>query len=130
MKRMLDPVMSGEFDRSLRLNLSALRWSPCARMLVLVSAGALCSSSSAQDWPQWRGPARTGVSAETNWSSKGAEAPLWTRSVGLGYSSVVVSGDRLYTALDLNQLRVPPSRGREQLWRMLRDRAGFVQAAA
>ena len=64
----------------------------------LLAAAALCASARAQDWPQWRGPARTGVSAETNWSSKGADAPLWTRSVGLGYSCVVVSGDRLYTA--------------------------------
>lgn len=62
------------------------------------SLGALTASAWAQDWPQWRGPSRDGISAETNWSAKGAEAPRWTRAVGLGYSSVVVAGGRLYTA--------------------------------
>ena len=46
------------------------------------------------------------------------------------FSFLYTTGNRLYTALDLNQLRVPASRDRERLWRMLRDRAGTVQAAA
>ncbi|MGH2620318.1 MAG: hypothetical protein ACRDHG_07080 [Anaerolineales bacterium] len=46
------------------------------------------------------------------------------------FSFLYTTGDRLYTAVDLTQLRVPASRARERLWRMLRDRAGFVQAAA
>lgn len=46
------------------------------------------------------------------------------------FSFLYTTGDRLYTATDLTQLRVPASRAREQLWRMLRDRAGFIQAAA
>lgn len=66
--------------------------------IALAAAAFACAPAAAQDWTQWRGPMRTGVSAETNWSSQGREAPLWTRSVGLGYSSVVVSGGRLYTA--------------------------------
>ncbi len=70
------------------------------RMLIVAGA-ILCASSAASgansvdDWTQWRGPNGSGISAETQWSAGGSE--LWTKSVGLGYSSVVVSGDRLYT---------------------------------
>ncbi|MEQ8764460.1 MAG: PQQ-binding-like beta-propeller repeat protein [Planctomycetota bacterium] len=46
------------------------------------------------DWPHWRGPDRTGRSPERGWSSEGQE--VWRRSVGLGYSSPSVRGDRLW----------------------------------
>jgi len=52
----------------------------------------------AEDWPQWRGPHRDGVSTETAWSSSGSAEPLWTAEVGLGYSTFSVSQGRLYTA--------------------------------
>ena len=48
------------------------------------------------DWPQWRGPAHDGLSRETEWRSKGISA--WKKQVGLGYSTVSVVGDRMFTA--------------------------------
>ncbi|HEX6882869.1 MAG TPA: PQQ-binding-like beta-propeller repeat protein [Planctomycetota bacterium] len=48
------------------------------------------------DWPQWGGPARTGVSRERGWSAK-PKGELWRSELGLGYSSVAVVGNRLYT---------------------------------
>jgi outer membrane protein assembly factor BamB len=52
----------------------------------------------AADWPEWRGPARTGASTETNlpssWSTAG-ENLAWKAPYG-GRSSPVVVGDRLY----------------------------------
>ena len=52
----------------------------------------------AAEWPEWRGPARTGASTETNlpaaWSTAG-ENLAWKAPYG-GRSSPVVSGDRLY----------------------------------
>jgi len=52
------------------------------------------------DWPQWRGPRADGISAESDWDpaalSKGPRI-LWRTNVGLGYSSVAVKGDLLYT---------------------------------
>lgn len=75
------------FPRRVGLASSALVW-----------LGLLTAAAPAQDWPQWRGPTRDGVSAETDWSATGAPAPRWTRAVGLGYSSVVVADGRLYTA--------------------------------
>ena len=50
------------------------------------------------DWPEWRGPARTGASTETglaeNWSPAG-ENLAWRVPVG-GRSAPVVFGDHLY----------------------------------
>lgn len=52
----------------------------------------------ADDWPQWRGPDRNGISKETGWFATGAVAKtVWKASVGAGYSSVAVSGGKLYT---------------------------------
>jgi len=50
-------------------------------------------------WPQWRGPQRDGVSAETGWRKDWAEAPrkLWSAQVGAGMSSPVVADGRLIT---------------------------------
>jgi outer membrane protein assembly factor BamB len=57
--------------------------------------------SQAGDWPQYRGPARDDVSAETGllkqWPPAGP-ALLWTYAeAGVGYSGPAVVGDRLYT---------------------------------
>ena len=64
-------------------------------LLLLVPAAVALSGS---DWPEWRGPARTGVSAETglpsSWSPQG-ENLAWRVPYG-GRSSPVVFGDRLY----------------------------------
>lgn len=59
-----------------------------------------------QDWPQWRGPNRDGVSLETGlikeWPG-GTPKLLWqVDRVGVGYSSLSVRGNRLYTQGDLN----------------------------
>jgi len=52
------------------------------------------------DWPQWRGPDRSGVSRETgllaSWPASGPTA-LWTiASLGEGYGSLAIRGDRIY----------------------------------
>ncbi len=49
------------------------------------------------DWPQWRGPDRNGISNETGWSAEGKADAVWSKNVGLGYSSVTVAAGRLYT---------------------------------
>jgi outer membrane protein assembly factor BamB len=64
-------------------------------LAVLVPAAALVRGA---DWPEWRGPARTGISAETGlvnaWSPAG-ENLAWRVPHG-GRSGPVVFGDRLY----------------------------------
>jgi outer membrane protein assembly factor BamB len=62
--------------------------------LLVPAASALAGA----DWPEWRGPDRTGMSRETglpaSWSAAG-ENLAWRVPVG-GRSSPVVFGDRLY----------------------------------
>ena len=52
----------------------------------------------AQDWNQWRGPARTGVTTTfvppAAWPDRPTKA--WTLSAGIGHASPVVSGTRVY----------------------------------
>ena len=58
-------------------------------------------SSHALDWPQWRGPDRTGISAEKGllkqWPQGGPKR-LWINSqMGNGYSSFAIVKGKLYT---------------------------------
>ena len=71
------------------------------RLPVLVAIGLLVPAAAlvrGADWPDWRGPARTGASAETGlpstWSPSG-ENLAWKAPYG-GRSAPVVFGDRLY----------------------------------
>jgi outer membrane protein assembly factor BamB len=54
----------------------------------------------AADWPQWRGPDRTGVSKETGllkeWPKDGPKQLWKNNEVGGGYSTPSVVGDRVY----------------------------------
>jgi outer membrane protein assembly factor BamB len=56
------------------------------------------------EWPQWRGPARDAVSKETGllqeWTPAGPPLLWKTKGLGGGFSSVAISGDRLYTLGD------------------------------
>lgn len=69
----------------------------CGPALLLLGAW---SASWAADWPQFRGPARDGVSAEAGlldpWPAAGP-AILWRAPLGEGFSAVSVVGDSLYT---------------------------------
>lgn len=58
------------------------------------------SQSTAFDWPQWRGPERSGVSKETGllkqWPKAGPTLVWSATMVGAGYGSIAVRGDRLW----------------------------------
>ncbi|MBY0525407.1 MAG: PQQ-like beta-propeller repeat protein [Gemmataceae bacterium] len=70
------------------------------RLLFLV-LGLCAVPAPAADWPQYRGPNRNDISAETGllsaWPKEGPPL-LWTYSnLGVGYSGPAVIGDHLYT---------------------------------
>ncbi len=50
----------------------------------------------ADDWKIWRGPNANGISKETGWNPTAAKK-RWEKELGVGYSSVSVNGDKLYT---------------------------------
>jgi len=69
-----------------------------------LSIPALCAvlaaAAWADDWPQWLGPGRNGISAETGWQAAfppNGPKVLWKVNVGVGYSSMAVSKGYLYT---------------------------------
>jgi outer membrane protein assembly factor BamB len=85
------------------------------RTAVLVCVAALTAApafaqTKPADWPQWRGPDRTGVSPEKGllkeWPESGPPL-LWTAvGMGRGFGSVAVSNGRIYAIGD--------TKGREQ----------------
>ena len=72
-----------------------------SKSLLAVCILSASVSLPAADWPQWRGPSRDGLSAETgllaSWPSGGPRV-LWRASgLGEGYSSMAVAGGRVFT---------------------------------
>jgi outer membrane protein assembly factor BamB len=68
---------------------------------ILFALGQLFGSPVvADDWPQWRGPDRSGVSLErdlsTSWPAEGPPQVWLFRNCGLGYSGPAVVAERLY----------------------------------
>jgi outer membrane protein assembly factor BamB len=67
----------------------------------VVSLSALVSNRGLDDWPQWRGPNRDGVSAEKgllqDWPAGGPPLAWKASGAGEGYSSFAASNGRLYT---------------------------------
>jgi outer membrane protein assembly factor BamB len=70
-----------------------------AGAVVFLSVGV--SNRGLDDWPQWRGPRRDGVSDERgllkDWPSGGPPLAWKASGAGEGYSSFATSGGRLYT---------------------------------
>jgi outer membrane protein assembly factor BamB len=72
----------------------------CTVLLALAAVAGANSTAQANDWPQWRGPKRDGLSQESGWQTAWPAAGpkrLWEAPVGVGYSSFAVSGGRVYT---------------------------------
>jgi outer membrane protein assembly factor BamB len=73
-----------------------------ARWTLLVTALATTSSLAidAADWPQWRGPSRSGVSPESGllrqWPAGGPKLHWQLSDIGDGYSTPAVVGNRVY----------------------------------
>ncbi len=69
-------------------------------LLVPCLTFAFTLSLRAEDWPQWRGPDRTGVSRETGllkaWPKDGPSIAWNVKGCGGGYSSIAVAGGVIY----------------------------------
>lgn len=82
--------------------LPVFRTSPASSCLATGAACALFLTTLGQaaDWPQWRGPNRNGISAETGllqeWPKEGPKLLWQIGDAGSGYSTPAVAGGRLY----------------------------------
>ena len=79
---------------------SMLKRSVVVGLIALAAAALSAQAPPNTDWPQWRGPDRSGISRETGllrqWPAAGPPV-VWTASgLGAGYGSVAISGDRVY----------------------------------
>lgn len=78
----------------------------------------------ADDWPQWRGPGRTGISAETGllpaWPAEGPKLAWQVNNVGIGFSTPSVVGSRLYLMGNRDQkewiIALDAARRGRQIW--------------
>jgi outer membrane protein assembly factor BamB len=70
-----------------------------------LGATILTTAATSRDWPQWRGPARTAVSAETGllaaWPEGGPKLLWETKGLGKGFSSISIVDGKLFTMGDL-----------------------------
>lgn len=61
---------------------------------------AICGLAAASDWPQWRGPLRSGISTETGllkqWPKDGPKLLWHAPDIGEGYATPAVAGEWLY----------------------------------
>jgi len=72
-----------------------------SRLIALVVIFSFCVGSvAAADWPQWRGPDRSGVSKEIGllkqWPAGGPKLLWQLNDFGDGYSTPIVVGNRIY----------------------------------
>src|SRR5438876_6784623 len=85
---------------------------PRSGMTVLLSLAAILAVALTRlqadpgDWPQWRGPDRTGISPETGllkqWPEGGPKLLWKATDLGGGYSTPSVSNGRIYLMGDRN----------------------------
>jgi len=72
--------------------------------LVILSASLMTVAARADDWPQWRGPQRDGVSRETGllkeWPKDGPKLLWEVKELGGGFSTPAVVDNRLYLMAD------------------------------
>jgi outer membrane protein assembly factor BamB len=69
-------------------------------MRYLYSLFLLALPAAADDWAEWRGPRRDGISTEKGWLDRwpeGGPKVAWKAQVGIGFSPVSVSGGRAFT---------------------------------
>jgi outer membrane protein assembly factor BamB len=70
------------------------------RLILTIVCASLANLVVADNWPQWRGPNRDGVSSEKGllkqWPKEGPKLVWHLKDIGAGYSTPSVVGDRIY----------------------------------
>lgn len=85
-------------------SLLKLHWAALLSMALLVGTAAVAQQSTGGDWPQFRGPDRTGVSREAGllkqWPAGGPPMVWKASGIGAGMGGLAISGGRIYTTGD------------------------------
>lgn len=96
----------------------------------LSNGGLTPPRAEAGDWPQWLGPKRDGGSSETVEPWKDAPKEVWKTKVGVGFSTPVVVGDKVYVHARVNgkdreELIALDSKTGKPVWRTAYDRGPY-----
>jgi outer membrane protein assembly factor BamB len=103
-----------------------------SRFCAVVSTSLFACALQADDWPQWRGPQRNGISKEAGlkkqWPNEGPKL-LWQRKdIGTGYSTPAVKGDHLYLlgnqGMDDESVHALSIKDGKEVWRMRIGKVG------
>jgi outer membrane protein assembly factor BamB len=69
---------------------------------LFVAIASLLPLFGGNDWPQWRGPNRDGISKEKGllqeWPKDGPKLTWKSQGLGSGYATIVTSGDKIFTS--------------------------------
>lgn len=69
-------------------------------LLLLALSPLTIGRTSVADWPQWKGPDRSGLSSETglmkSWPQNGPQVAWTVSNLGEGYGTVAIQGDRIF----------------------------------
>jgi outer membrane protein assembly factor BamB len=89
----------------------------------------------AQDWPQWRGPSRTGAVQGFKPPAQWPDRPkqIWKVQVGVGHASPIVVGSRVYLFSRAGEQEVISARdlaSGKEIWRQAYDAPYQVNPAA
>jgi outer membrane protein assembly factor BamB len=92
---------------------------------------ALTLTLEAADWPQWLGPKRDGGSAEKVEPWADAPKELWRAKVGVGFSSPVVAGGKVFVharvaGKDREEMVAFDADTGKELWRTGYDRGAYA----
>jgi outer membrane protein assembly factor BamB len=94
------------------------------RLANTLFAFLISTAPGGEDWPQWRGPNRDGLSRETgllsSWPAGGPPLVWKAAGLGAGYSTVTVDGGRVFTlgtARDIEYLIALDARTGKEFWR-------------
>ncbi|MDE5422649.1 PQQ-binding-like beta-propeller repeat protein [Ancylomarina sp. DW003] len=68
----------------------------------LLLQGPITFAQMSEDWTQFRGPSRSGISAEKITDANATDPMpelVWKKDIGCAFSEITISGDKLYTTL-------------------------------
>lgn len=103
------------------------------RLLALVAMLSISLGVSGADWPQFQGPDRTGISAETGlareWPAGGPKV-LWTLETGIGYGGAAIRDGKVYfldrIGSEKDSLRCLDLKTGDKVWDYTYDASGKV----
>ena len=85
-------------------------------VLTGVAVCVIVAPARGEDWPHWRGAARTGVTAErSGWPAGWPPKKIWSRRVGPGCTSPIIVDGKLYV-MGWRGSRSSPGRGVDTLY--------------